>query len=450
MALKARVGVNLMVKKREDIEENLAADQESYGALSKEIRDKLDWFQDQKIGVIFHWGLYAEAGIVESWQLSEEDDWARKKGAWRENIDSLRRDYWALNQTFNPTKFDASTWAQACRDAGFKYMIFTTKHHDGFAMYDTKYGDYKLTGGDSIFRNDPRADAFGQVVSAFRQVGLGIGAYYSKPDWHSPYYWQPGERAKGRRASYDPKDKPETWQKFNDFVTNQLTEISENYAPLDLLWLDGGWVNAGHNEFLDMDRIAKQVRAIQPDCLIVDRTIGGEYENYVTPERKIPEIAPVKVWESNIPLAKNWGYVPNDSYKPFDEILESLVKIVCMGGNVILGVGPKPDGTLPEPALDIMAKLGEWLGQYGQAIYGTRPIHFDQSSVFSFVQKAGTIYGFALSSQVTDQDVLALSDLTSQVTFLNDGSRLDFSEDLAAIPKFATLYTVVAFQRQSQ
>ena len=146
---------------------------------------------------------------------------------------------------------------------------------------------------------------------------------------------------------------------------------------MDILWLDGGWVNAGHNEYLDMDQIAQKVRKDQPDLLIVDRTIGGKYENYVTPERKIPELAPLKAWESNIPLAKNWGYVPNDQYKPFEEILESVVKIVCMGGNVILGVGPKPDGTLPEPALDIMGQLGEWLSQYGQAIYSTRPIQFN-------------------------------------------------------------------------
>lgn len=212
-----------MVKKREDIEENLEAEQEAYGNLAKEVQEKLEWFQDQKIGVIFHWGLYAEAGIVESWQLSEEDDWARKKGSWRDQIDELRHDYWALDQAFNPTKFDAAEWAKACQAAGFKYMIFTTKHHDGFAMYDTQFSDYKLTGGDAIFQNDPRADAFGQVVSAFREVGLGIGAYYSKPDWHSPYYWVPGESAKGRLASYDPKEKPEMWAKFNQFVTNQLT-----------------------------------------------------------------------------------------------------------------------------------------------------------------------------------------------------------------------------------
>ncbi|GHU39882.1 hypothetical protein FACS1894193_01160 [Bacilli bacterium] len=435
-----------MVKKREDIEENLAAEQEAYGDLSKEIQEKLEWFQDQKIGVIFHWGLYAEAGIVESWQLSEEDDWARKKGAWREQIDELRRDYWELNRKFNPIKFDASEWAKACQAAGFKYMILTTKHHDGFAMYDTQFSDYKLTGGDSAFQHDPRADVFGQVVTAFRQAGLGIGAYYSKPDWHSPYYWVLGERPKGRLASYDPKTNPEMWAKFNEFVTNQLTEISDKYNPLDILWLDGGWVNAGHNEYLDMDQIAQKVRKNQPDLLIVDRTIGGTYENYVTPERKIPDIAPVKAWESNIPLAKNWGYVPNDQYKSFEEILENLVKIVCMGGNVILGVGPKPDGTLPKPALAIMSQLGKWLAQYGQAIYGTRPIKFEKKSVFDFVQKAGTIYGFARSNELTNQDILALSALTNQLTFLNDGSSLELLLEQLTIPTFDEDYTVVAFQ----
>ena len=341
-------------KKRQDIVENKETQQENYQDLPQAIQDKLEWFQNQKLGIIFHWGLYAQAGVVESWQLSKEDDWARKHGAFRKDLKELRHDYWALNHEFNPVNFDPESWAKAAKYAGFRYMIFTTKHHDGFNMYDTKYSDYKITSKDSAFHNNPLADILKYVNEAFRKEGIATGAYYSKADWHCPFYWEPGSDPRGRYASYDPAQKPELWQKFQKFVENQLVEICQNYGPIDILWLDAGWVNGGHHEFLPMEQIAKKIWQIKADTLIVDRTIGGKYENYVTPEQQIPAVPPQKVWESNLTLAKNWGYVPNDQYKSFREILDNIIKIISLGGNVILGVGPKPDGTLPQPALELM------------------------------------------------------------------------------------------------
>lgn len=374
--------------KRQDIVENMQTQQEDYDDLPQIIKDKLEWFQDQKIGVIFHWGLYSQAGIVESWQLSKEDQWARKK-PWRSDLAILRRDYWQLNEVFNPQQFNANSWAQMCQQAGFKYMLFTTKHHDGFNMFDTMQSDYKITNG--LFG----VDVFKALSKSFHKVGLATGIYYSKPDWHSEYYWEKGANPKGRYASYDPYKKPEVWQKYNDFVKNQLVELTSYYGKQDILWLDGGWVNSQNNEYLDMNEIASLVRKEIPDLLIVDRTIGGIYENYVTPERKIPEIPPVKVWESNIPLAKNWGYVPNDSYKSFSDILEQMLQIVSLGGNVIFGVGPKPDGTLPKEAQEIMNKLGLWLNQYGEGIYGSRPAKEVHQAGWYFTQKEHIIYAFS-------------------------------------------------------
>lgn len=406
-----------MTKLREDIVENIETEIESYQELPENIREKLEWFQDQKLGVIFHWGLYSVAGIVESWQLSEEDDWARKK-PWRNDVQELREDYWGLNHSFNPYNFNPDTWAEECKEAGFRYMIFTTKHHDGFNMYDTKYSDYKITSSPSPFANHPKSDIFDEVATAFRNQGLNVGAYYSKPDWHSPLYWVPGEHAKGRQASYSPVDNPEMWQSYNEFVTNQLTEISKNYGDIDILWLDGGWVNA-RDEQLDMEGIAKNVRANQPDMLIVDRMIGGKYEDYVTPERKIPEIPPTKVWESNIPLAKNWGFCPNDLYKPFEEILDNLVQVVCLGGNLILGVGPKPDGTLPNEALAILRPLGEWLDNFGEAIYETRSITDLKIPGWTFTKKDNSVYAFQKKGQLESLDLEEISKKQPIVTCLN-------------------------------
>lgn len=383
-----------MAKIRKDIEENSAALQEEYNELPQQITDKLKWFSDQKIGVIFHWGLYSQAGIVESWQLSKEDDWARKKGAWREDLSTLRKDYWSLSQVFNPEKFNPQHWAKMAKIAGFRYMLFTTKHHDGFNMYDTQYSDYKITNSESTFHTNKHADILKHLINAFHNEGIATGLYYSKADWHSNDYWRKEEEPIGRYASYNPLKEPKTWEKFSQYVENQLTELIKNYGPIDILWLDGGWVNTDHNEYLPMDKIVTKLRKIQPDLLVVDRAVGGKYENYVTPERKIPEIPPKKAWESNIPLAKNWGYVPNDEYKTFEEILNSVIQVVALGGNIILGIGPKPDGTLPKKAQEIMKKLGEWLKIYGKGIYETRPYKSFTQSGWYFTYKQNSVFAF--------------------------------------------------------
>jgi len=382
------------VDDRGDIIENSLTKQEDYQGLTKELQKKLEWFKDQKVGIIFHWGLYSQAGIVESWQLSKEDTWARKKGAWRKDLQMLRNDYWNLANYFNPTKFDPVDWAEKAKAAGFKYMLFTTKHHDGFNMYDTKYSNYKITSTESPFSKNDKADILMNVNEAFRAAGLSTGAYFSKADWHSPDYWEPGSDPQGRYASYDPKENVQRWQSFNLFVENQLLEICQNYGPIDILWLDGGWVNSENNELLDMDRIVNKIRKIKSDTIVVDRSIGGKYENYVTPEREIPAVPPRKAWESNIPLAKNWGYVPNDKYKSFKSILDSLVEIICLGGNIILGVGPKPDGTLPQEAEQIMTQLGEWLSAFGEAVYDTRPYKNSTNFKVNMTQKGKYKYLF--------------------------------------------------------
>lgn len=391
---------------RGDIEETKWQEEEMT-ELSAGLKQKLATFQDMKLGVIMHWGLYAEAGIVESWQLSEEDTWARKE-PWREDLSTLREDYWGLSQQFNPVKFDPADWAKKCRAAGFKYLLFTTKHHDGFNLYDTALSDYKITAPELPFASNPQSDILKAIFDAFRSEDMTVGAYYSKADWHSPYYWVPGQHAVGRQASYEVSQDPEMWERFVQFVHGQLHEIMSDYGKIDILWLDAGWVGPDSGEDLRMGEIAENLRLLQKDLIMVDRTIGGAYENYVTPERAVPDIPPNKVWESNIPLANNWGYVPDDTYKSLKQIIHLLVQVVAKGGNLILGVGPKPDGSLPLEAEKLMAGLGQWLSLNGEGIYGTRMVSSDNVSNWLLTQKADAIYAFAL---LEDQDYPLVIDL---------------------------------------
>lgn len=423
------------MKIRNDIEENKATEIEAYGELTPVIKEKIEWFKDQKLGIIFHWGLYSEAGIVESWQLSKEDAWARKKGAWREDLETLRNDYWQLSEVFNPEKFAPKVWADLAKKSGFNYMLFTSKHHDGFNMYDTNFSNYKITSKHSKFHKNPQADILKYVNQAFRESGLSVGTYYSKADWHSPYYWEPNSDPIGRYASYDPIDKPDVWQKFNQFVENQLLEVVSNYGPIDILWLDGGWVNRDNHEFLKMDQIVSKLRNIKPDLLVVDRTIGGEFENYVTPERKIPDQPPLKAWETNIPIAKNWGYVPNDVYKSFEEILETFIKVVSLGGNLILGVGPKPDGTLPEEAVSVIEKLGKWLESYGDAIYGSRPVTDVKLAGYYLTKKDNRMFIFYESKNAAEAiSISQLSEIFS-VSLIGSPERVQISDGTIILPQ---------------
>lgn len=389
------------------------------------LRQRLEWFEDLKFGVIFHYGLYAEAGIVESWQLSEKDEWAREKNPYRKDIKQLQLDYWQLITKFNPTNFDARKWAKVCKEAGINYCIFTTKHHDGFSLFNTQESEFKIGGKLSPFKRDIAAEVF----TAFRDAGLAVGAYYSKADWYSPFYWLDDGQPKGRNASYDPQSHPEIWQRYVAFVHRQIQEITHNYGKLDLLWLDAGWCGSG-KENLTMDKLAEIARQKQEDLIIVDRMMGGRHENYVTPERKIPDFAeiPTRTWESNIPIGEDWGYVPTDSFKSSKELIEILVEVVSKGGNLLLGVGPTPTGEITAEEQKILAEMGEWLAIYGEGIYETRaqPKKSDNHWWFTYSKDYKKIYAFNTQRLASKKIYLQELEATEnrEVTDLATGKQL--------------------------
>ncbi len=370
------------------------------------LEDRLEWFQDQKFGFFVHWGVYSQWGCIESWPLVEVDTWARPEDlpAWVQrgkDMERFKRDYWALNRTFNPTKFDPQQWVQAAKQAGMKYFVFTTKHHDGFSMWDTKQTDYRITHPDTPFSTHPRADVVRQVFDAFRKEGFGLGAYFSKADWHHPDYWSPEAPAKTRNPNYDTLAKPYKWRRFVDFVHNQIEELVTGYGPFDILWLDAGQVRPPKQD-IRMDRLAAMARRHQPGLIIVDRTVGGEYENYRTPEQQVPDKPLPYVWETCMTMGDQWSYKPDDRYKSTRELIHLLADIVAKGGNFLLNVGPQPDGQLPPPALERMREIGDWMEINGEAIYGTRPIAPYKVNYFALTQKQDHLYGIYLPEKGVD------------------------------------------------
>ncbi|WP_374165094.1 alpha-L-fucosidase [Arcticibacter sp. MXS-1] len=347
------------------------------------VKQKLDKWQDQKFGMIIHWGVYAVPGMIESWALCSED-WIERDST--QSYDDFKKWYWGLSQKFNPVKFNPEQWAKAGKDAGMKYLVFTTKHHDGFCMFDTRQTDFSIAKGP--FKGNPRADVAKYVFDAFRKQDFMIGAYFSKPDWHSEYYWWPKYATPDRNNNYDIRKHPWRWNKFKDYTFNQISELMHGYGSIDILWLDGGWVRPletvneevkswgaaipAWSQDIDMPKIAHMAREAQPGLLIVDRTVHGPYENYQTPEQKIPEKQLDHPWESCMTLGNAWGFVPDDQYKSAAKVIHSLVEVVAKGGSLLLGVGPAADGTLPQEAVDRLEEIGRWTAKNGSALYNTR------------------------------------------------------------------------------
>jgi len=357
---------------------------------------KLERWQDIKFGLLMHWGPSSPWGIVESWSICAEDEgWCRRS---LDDYIEYKRRYEALQKTFNPVAFDPARWAKAARDAGMKYVVFTTKHHDGFSMFDTKYTDYRITSPATPFHSHPRANIAKAIFDAFRAEDFLVGAYFSKPDWHSEHYWWPNFATPDRNVNYDPDRYPERWQAFVEFTHNQVMELMTEFGRIDILWLDGGWVKRRSKDEIDrmyaerlhespsgfvrsrvvnqdprMDELVAKARAKQPGLIVVDRAVYGKNQNYLTPENRVPEKPLPYPWESCIISGGGWSFTPNAKYMSGREGVHLLVDIVAKGGNLLLNVAPGPDGTWQQGAYDLLAEIGAWLTVNGEAIYGSRP-----------------------------------------------------------------------------
>ena len=316
------------------------------------------------------------------------------------SYEQYKKDYRNLQKSFNPVRFNPKEWVRVAKNAGMKYVVFTTKHHDGFCMFDTKETDYKITSPKCPYHSQPCSDIAKTVFNTFRDNGFMIGAYFSKPDWDSEYYWWPYFPTATRNANYDPLKYPDRWGKFKDFTYNQIKELMTNYGCIDILWLDGGQVKPStNNQDIDMPKIAGMARENQPGIIIVDRIAGTRYENYLTPEMKIFEDPPTAPWETCMTMGKHWSYRANDRYKPARELIRMLTDIVAKGGNFLLNVGPEPTGLFPDTAISRLNEIGDWMKINSEAIYGTRPVSPYKEGQFYFTSKNNTLYAIYLLNQ---------------------------------------------------
>jgi len=393
---------------------------------------KLEQWQDLKFGLLMHWGAYSQWGIVESWSIcAEDEDWCRRKNP---DYAAYKKEYVALKNTFNPIRFDPAKWAAAARDAGMRYVVFTTKHHDGFCMFDTRTTDYKVTDKGCPFGADKRSNIAKGIFDAFRKEGLWTGAYFSKPDWHSEDYWWPNFATPDRNVNYKISRYPDRWRKFVQFTHAQINELMSDYGSMDILWLDGGWVAKGNQgQDVQMDELVVKARAKQPGLIVVDRAVPGIHQNYLTPENQVPDHFLPYPWESCIIAGGGWAWTPNAQYLSPRKAVQMLVDIVAKGGNLLLNIGPGPDGAWDPGAYELLAGIGKWIKANSEAIYGTRAVApYKQGNLAYTKGKDGPLYAIYLPGENERQipATITLKGLpvapNSRITLLGGNTPLDY------------------------
>ena len=307
---------------------------------------RMEWFSQAKLGIFIHWGIYSKGDMSESWPIF--------------NGRISVADYMKQAESFTAEKYDPAYWAQLIRESGARYTVITTKHHDGFALWDTKAGDV------SAVKSSPAGrDLIAPFVKEIRKQGIKLGFYYSLIDWPREDY--PNILRSGP-ARYDIEKEPARWQHFLDFNTAQMREIN-NWKP-DLIWFDGDWEFTAE-QWRAADIVA-DLRNTNPNIIVNSRIQGhGDYD---TPELGVPVVRPKSQWwETCMTMNDSWGYQKRDNdYKSPQILLQMFVDCISLGGNLLLDIGPRADGTIPDEQVAILREFGRWTSKHAEAIYETR------------------------------------------------------------------------------
>lgn len=305
---------------------------------------KMQWFKEAKLGIFIHWGLYAVDGIDESWSFF--------------NGYISHQDYLKQVNGFTASNYDPNEWAKLIKETGARYAVITSKHHDGFALWNTQFGTL------NVMNSPAKKDVISPFVQALRANDLKVGMYYSLPDWSYRDYTDSTRTAK----RYTIDNQPDRWQRFQTYFKGQLEELSTQFNP-DLYWFDGDWEHSA--EEWQSAQVREQLQKKNPNVIINSRL--NDQGDYATPEQGMPITRPKdKYWELCMTMNDSWGYQPNDHrYKTADQIIGIFVDVISNGGNLLLDIGPKADGSIPQEQLTILKDLGRWTNKHQEAIWGT-------------------------------------------------------------------------------
>ena len=368
---------------------------------TSEQKDKrMEWFSQAKLGICIHWGLYAVKGVSESWAFFNNylpyDEYMNQAGG------------------FTAAQYDPAAWVDLIKESGAKYTVITTKHHDGVALWDTKVGDL------STVKSTPAGrDLIAPFVKEVRKQGLHLGFYYSLLDWSHPDY--PNKT----RTVVRYKDDPARWAKFNKFNFGQWAELNKTWKP-DLYWFDGDWEQSA--EAWNSKGIVDLLRSDNKNVIINSRIQG--YGDYATPEQGVPVVRPEdKYWELCMTMNDSWGYQHTDSnYKSPYILLRTFVDYLSNGGNLLLDIGPKEDGTIPEEQVAVLKEFGRWTKKHKEAVYDTRAgIPAEHFQGYTTLNKAGDILYLYLPYKPNGVvEVKGLVNKVNRVWVVGNGAMLSY------------------------
>jgi len=351
---------------------------ESADFLKADEGDIQQW-REMKFGLFIHWGPVSLKGTEIGWSRGGE-----RRGRKDKSTGSIPVEiYDNLYKQFNPVKFNADEWIQTAKDAGMKYLVFTSKHHDGFSMFDSKLTDYKIT-------NSPfKRDVVKELADACHKAELKLGYYYSPPDWYHPDY------------------RTENHPRYIKFLHGQLREICSNYGRIDIIWFDG---LGGKAEDWDSENLFRMIRRLQPHVIINNR--AGLPADHDTPEQRIGRFQNERPWETCMTICRQWAWKPNDQMKSLKQCIDTLVRVVGGDGNLLFNVGPMPDGLIEPRQVARLKKMGNWLDEYGRSIYATRGGPFKPGDWGASTYKGNTIYIHVLN---WDEDTLTLPPIPKKI-----------------------------------
>ena len=398
--------------------------------------DRTAWYRDAKFGMFIHWGPYSLASVEASWPIM------RPNAIWGGITEP---EYRALPQRFNPEKFDAAAFVKLAKAAGQRYMVFTTKHHDGFAMFDSSFTDYKIT-------NTPyKKDIVAALAAAAKSEGMPLGFYYSPPDMNHPGY---RDTSQPSSAGWQGQPTRPEWPLYLDYMELQLTELLTRYGDVAIIWFDG----LGHQEKYNGRRFHDLIHRFQPATLINNRIgLPGDYD---TPEQFTPKTIPTRktppmggtdltdhsittgipkaedfrLWETCMTINDTWGYNKNDrKFKSATQLIRTLIDVASKGGNFLLNVGPTPEGTIQPEFEERLLAIGKWLNVNGDAIYGTTygPIQglpFGRTTL-----KGSTVYLHVFDWPKGAVELEGISGRVASASLLAGGKTLKFTQKAAHV-----------------
>lgn len=371
----------------------------------------MDWFVRDRFGMFVHWGLYA---------VPARHEWVQSRER------TATEDYAKYMPYFDPDLYDPAEWARTAREAGMKYAILTSKHHDGFAMWDSKLTDYKCT-------NTPAGrDLLREWVEAFRAEGLKIGFYHSVIDWHHEHYTMDSSHP-GRDGDWAAFDEGRDMAIYRDFLHGQVRELLTDYGRIDILWFDWTPPEKSRDSW-DAENLVRLVRELQPNIILNDRIDYPESADLVTPEEYQAKSWPTRngervTWETCQTMNGSWGYYrDNNNWKSPEMLTHLLIDTVSKGGNLLLNVGPTARGELDTQSTITLMEIGDWMRRHGPAIYGATASDFTPPADCRYTQKGTRLYLHILSWPLAHIYVDGLAGKVAFARFLHDGSEVGFKD----------------------